>query len=40
MNPWMNCLSFRRPPWTSRVSDRSTIRSNARHICPTEFMQW
>ena len=40
MKPWMNCLSFNSPPWTSRVRDRSTMRSNARHIWPTEFMQW
>ena len=35
MKPWMNCLVSSRPPCTSRVSDRSTIRSKARHICPT-----
>jgi hypothetical protein len=29
-----------RPPCTSRVRARSTMRSNARHICPIEFMQW
>jgi len=40
MNPWMSCLSLSSPPWTSRVSDRSIMRSNARHIWPTEFMQW
>ena len=40
MKPWMNCLVSSRPPCTSRISARSTMRSKARHICPTEFMQW
>ncbi len=40
MKPWMNCLVSSVPPCTSRVSDRSTIRSNARHMAPSEFMQW
>ena len=40
MKPWMNCLVSSLPPCTSRVIARSTIRSNARHIWPIEFMQW
>jgi nucleotide-binding universal stress UspA family protein len=38
MKPWMTCLVSNSPLCTSRVMDRSTIRSNARHIDPSEFM--
>ena len=40
MKPCTNCLVSSLPPCTSRSAARCTIRSKARHICPTEFMQW
>ena len=40
MKPWMNCLVSSSPSCTSRSIERRSIRSKARHICPTQFMQW